>query len=133
MSQPSARADAVANTEEGNNGETSGILIARREIHSGPLPTPADLQNYDKVLPGLADRIVVMAEKQQDYVMQQKAKIVESEAGALSRGQWMAFILCFVSFALPIFGIFSGNIYAIVVPSIVPVVCIAGLLIARKK
>lgn len=37
------------------------------EIRRGPLPEPSILSDYDKVLPGLADRIVVMAESGKDH------------------------------------------------------------------
>ncbi|NPV01379.1 MAG: DUF2335 domain-containing protein [Brevinematales bacterium] len=39
----------------------------KQTIHSGPLPTPRDLAAYKKVLPNLAEKIVTMAEKEQDF------------------------------------------------------------------
>ncbi len=38
----------------------------KQEIHVGPIPSPQDLTSYDKTLPGLAERIVSMAEKEQE-------------------------------------------------------------------
>lgn len=35
--------------------------------HSGPLPDPESLVDYDKVIPNGADRLMKMAEKQQDH------------------------------------------------------------------
>lgn len=37
------------------------------EIHSGPLPRPEILQSYEKVMPGLAGKIVRMAEREQKH------------------------------------------------------------------
>jgi uncharacterized membrane protein len=35
--------------------------------HSGPLPSPEILAGFEQVVPGLADRIATMAEKEQDH------------------------------------------------------------------
>ena len=64
--------------ESSQNAETSGVrsedlsyqeenaqLIARRaSAFSGPLPPPEILKEYNEVAPGLAERIVAMAEKE---------------------------------------------------------------------
>lgn len=36
--------------------------VVRQEVRVGPLPSPEELQNFEDVLPGLADRIVALAE-----------------------------------------------------------------------
>lgn len=46
------------------------ISVMRREIvsrHTGPLPAPHTLAEYEAVLPGLAERIVNMAENEQAH------------------------------------------------------------------
>lgn len=37
--------------------------------HSGPIPAPQDLFQYDQLLPGTADRIIAMAEREQAHRM----------------------------------------------------------------
>lgn len=37
--------------------------VLEQKSHSGPLPTPSDLQHYEDVLAGLAERIVRLAER----------------------------------------------------------------------
>lgn len=39
-----------------------GGNLIRQKITAGPLPPPQDLQEYEDVLPGLADRITKLAE-----------------------------------------------------------------------
>lgn len=46
----------------------NGNFIGSMEIHSGPLPNPETLRKYDEVLPGTAERIIAMAEKEQNHV-----------------------------------------------------------------
>ena len=40
-------------------------VIERHASFSGPLPPPSILEDYDRVCPGAADRIIKMAEKEQ--------------------------------------------------------------------
>ena len=52
-----------------NNDEQIGAIIkaAKTSVHSGPLPAPGMFQEYEKVLPGAADRIMAMAEKEANH------------------------------------------------------------------
>ncbi len=46
--------------------QRAAIVHAQMEF-SGPLPPPQVLGQYDEILPGAAERILRMAEKQQDH------------------------------------------------------------------
>lgn len=39
------------------------FMAVQAQHHSGPLPAPQTLAGYESVLPGSAERILVMAEK----------------------------------------------------------------------
>lgn len=41
-------------------------IATRHKSFEGPLPHPEILKRYDEIVPGLAERIVAMAEKEQD-------------------------------------------------------------------
>lgn len=78
-------------------------ILQQQSLWSGPIPSPEDLEVYERVHEGLAERIVVMAERQIDMtVAQQEHRIgVESKhMSGLNRradvGLWMAFILALV-------------------------------------
>ena len=45
-------------------------LVIRSYKYSGPIPDPSHFQGYENVLPGAANRILTMAEKQQDNSIQ---------------------------------------------------------------
>ena len=59
------------------------VAIAEKRLdyleHSGPLPHPEILGGYEKVLPGSADRVFKMAEKQQDHRISIENKLVNAE------------------------------------------------------
>jgi hypothetical protein len=50
-----------------------------QKIHQGPLPAPEDLQRYDDLLPGAAERIIRMAEVEQRHRHEQESKAISSE------------------------------------------------------
>lgn len=43
--------------------------LMQMKSHSGPLPQPEIFEGYERVLPGCAERILLMAEKQQNHRM----------------------------------------------------------------
>jgi uncharacterized membrane protein len=65
---------------------------------SGPLPAPNVLLEYDKNHPGFAERIMVMAEKEQSHRHVQESSIVQADIVVnkeilteRKRGQYLAF------------------------------------------
>lgn len=65
----------------------------RQESFSGPIPHPEMLQGYENVKQGFAERIVAMAEAQQQHRIDCESKMVAGTVSDSSRGQWMAFIV----------------------------------------
>lgn len=74
----------------GKEGEASVVLETYFESHRGPLPPARELRNYDVVLPGAAERIVAMAEREQAHRHTLEAKIVDDEVSLRRRGQLAA-------------------------------------------
>jgi uncharacterized membrane protein len=69
-------------------------VLSRTEIsYSGPLPPSEQLAQYDAIVPGLADRVVKMAESNASHRQTMEASVVEGNVAAQARGQWFAFIL----------------------------------------
>ena len=47
--------------------EEAILSIIRQSSFSGPLPPPQILEKYESIVPGSADRIIGMAEKQSEH------------------------------------------------------------------
>ena len=73
--QPQRAQDAVA----------LQVTHQRTEIHSGPLPHPEVLRQYDALIPNGADRILRLVEKQSEHRMELEKKVVYSDA---RRADW---------------------------------------------
>ena len=76
--QPARRADPPTR-QAGDAGRITTSLVAQQTTvqFSGPLPDPQTLQGYEQVLPGAAERIMALAERQATHRMQ-----TESDAAA---------------------------------------------------
>jgi uncharacterized membrane protein len=73
--------------------------LQQQLFFQGPLPPPAILKGYDLVQPGLASRIVELAEKQADHRMILEKKIVFGDQNKSLAGLILGFILsCGVSY-----------------------------------
>lgn len=76
---------------------TGAIAIRQQsslEIRSSPLPSPDELKAYNVILPGAAERILAMAEKQANHRQETESVLVQAGTKQNGRGQNFAFILC---------------------------------------
>ncbi len=78
------------------------IMLIKEESFSGPIPPPQALKGYEEVLPGSADRILKMAEQQQEHRMKMENKAISKQLSLNSRGQIFGFIIFFVCIGVAI-------------------------------
>jgi len=71
--------------------------VTQSVSYSGPLPHPALLAKYNEVIPGGAERIMAMAERQSAHRERLEAMVVESNVKSQQRGTNYAFVLCLVA------------------------------------
>lgn len=71
----------------------NALMIIRQESFAGPIPPPQVLQGYESILPGSADRIIKMAESQQQHRINIEDKAVSGQVANTKRGQVFAFIV----------------------------------------
>lgn len=72
---------ASAVKEAMDQPQIAGAIATRHESFEGPLPHPEILKQYDATVPGLAERIVAMAEKEQEA----RLEIAKEDAKQKSR------------------------------------------------
>ena len=80
-------------------GSPSPTRIALQSVTTitiqGPLPPPAMLEHYERVLPGAAERILRVAELQAGHRRHLETAVIESGVRRAGRGQVLAFVLAF--------------------------------------
>lgn len=92
------------------------------EAFRGPLPHPDHFQACDQTLPGAADRILKLAERQSAHRLRHEEIDQRAGIGARALGQWFAFLLVAGSLAL------GGYLAAAGVTLIGIIVLLCGLL-----
>lgn len=104
-----------------------GALYAVEESSSfrGPLPPPEMLKGYERILPGASERILSMAEKQQEHRMHIEKTIVDRQTKQSGNGQiWggvLAFLFGLITFILGYTGhdVLAGTIGTTTIISLV--------------
>lgn len=74
----------------GKQEQAQSVLESYFEYQSGPLPSARELLGYENLLPGAAERILAMAEREQTQRHELELTIVRTEVVLKRRGQWMA-------------------------------------------
>ncbi len=67
--------------------ESVFFAMEKRSSYSGPLPHPSFFREYDEVLPGAAERILSMTEKEQAHRCKMEEEIVRGQTSSTFRGQ----------------------------------------------
>lgn len=69
------------------------VQVVQAELsHSGPLPSPDQLSEYDAVLPGLAERIVRLTEREQEHRHETITLAVGRASRLRERGQALGMV-----------------------------------------
>ncbi|QOE08393.1 DUF2335 domain-containing protein [Pseudomonas asiatica] len=94
----------------------STAIIKSEERHSGPLPSPKQLKQYEECHPGLAERIVTMAEKEQahrhktiDSMEAFRKGALEHVSGRDRRGQYLGAVLVLAVLAFCFYLVDKGS------------------------
>ena len=98
-----------------NNPSTQGpkpvLNVKRQEIHqySGPIPPPAMLEQYDRVVPCAAARILKMAEDQSAHRQELEKKAIRSDVRNSLLGIIAAFVITLSAFGVVVFTVQKGQ------------------------
>jgi uncharacterized membrane protein len=106
--------------------------ISEISHHSGPLPRPSDMAQYEVIKPGFAERIMRLAEKEQDHRHAFTDGLVKRDYNLKTVGQYfaMASVLVFLGFAAYL-GFLGDTRSAAFVASVA--VGVVGIFITRRQ
>jgi len=125
---------AVSNPQQPRAGDTRTTQIAvTAERFAGPLPHPEILEQYDKIVPGLAERIVKMAESQAHHRQGLERTVVLSNTRNERRGQVFGFIISMLVIGGSIYLIDSGKSVEGVTGIVVNLVSLVGIFIYGRR
>lgn len=84
MSKKPSQKDVKTTAE--SRTEASHLLAQQWE---GPLPPPAALEHFNRVIPNGADRIMQMVELEQSHRHQQDSRALDAQIKDYRRGHWL--------------------------------------------
>ncbi|MDT9109326.1 DUF2335 domain-containing protein [Escherichia coli] len=85
------------------------IAMFQQESFQGPLPPPAMLLQYNQILPGGAERIFRLTEKEQEHRHKTQSDALLGAVSRDKRGQWMGFCIAMVVLIMAAFFANRGN------------------------
>ncbi len=90
--------------EASSNLERKGRFLASTTMvstmHSGPLPPASELAEYDRLIPGGADRLMILVEKQASHRMEIEKHVIWCQQQQAVRGQLFAMLIVMFGFVL---------------------------------
>jgi uncharacterized membrane protein len=85
------------------------VVATRATFSTGPIPSPDFLEQYDRIEPGAAHRILQQWEQQSAHRQALETRALDANIRAEGRGQWMALVLATLVFALAGLLIWNGK------------------------
>ena len=85
------------------------IIERKITAHHGPLPQWEDLEKYGQIIPNGADRIMSMAEKQQEHRMTLETKAISEQLSQSKLGQIFGLIIGLTAIIGGVFCIMQGH------------------------
>lgn len=112
----------------------SGVLVTQTvEQFFGPIPPPHALAQYEKVHPGLADRIVKMAESQSEHRKDLETKVILHDRLKSTLGLVFAFVIVIMAILAGVYLVIRGEPLAGGFISMIPLGTIVGAFIYQQR
>jgi uncharacterized membrane protein len=110
----------MSNNRNQNQSQRQELSVS----YQGPLPTSREFAGYEQVLPGAANRILAIAEKEAEHRRANQEKLVTASIKHSGRGQLFALIIAI----LAIIGVGLSIYFSAPIVSIAPtIIAITGL------
>ena len=113
--------------------ESEQQIIYQETTFGGPIPAPVILEQYEKLLPGSADRILAMAENESRHQKEIEMSAITLQAKENRRGQYFGVIVTALAFVTASVALFLDHPAAASVIGGTTVVGLAAAFIAGKK
>jgi uncharacterized membrane protein len=83
--------------------------ITVTQAYSGPLPPSAELSGYNEIVPGAAERIILMAEKSQDHQIYMERTAIAAQKRESLVGQIFALVISLSAFGTAVLMAVMGH------------------------
>jgi len=132
---PEVEAEEIGRVLEMVPPQSRGQLVAvlsKVTAHRGPLPPPGMLAEYDQVLPGLAERIVRLPEKEQEHRHAMVDRALGREIKLKERGQLLGFVSLILLLLFAAYLVYAGDTKAAAAVASVTIVGVVGVFVTGR-
>ena len=102
------------------------------KYHSGPLPPAEELEHLERVLPGAANRVFEMAEREQQHRHTMGETIIKKEFALRGRGQFLAILAMSLLLATVGYLAYLGDTKSAAWLGVMTIVGVVGILVTGK-
>lgn len=113
--------------------ESMERFVIAAQSFSGPLPPPEILKKYEEVVPGSADRIISMAERQGSHRQKLESDVVASNIGNERMGMIFGFTICLLAISGGIYAVMHGKSAGGIAAIITPLVALVAVFVYGKS
>jgi uncharacterized membrane protein len=100
--------------------------------YRGPLPPSGEFSGYEQVLPGAAERILTITEKEAEHRRENQEKLVKASVKYSGRGQIFAFIISILALIGVGFSMYFSMPIASIAPTIIAITGLASIFTNKK-
>lgn len=98
--QPAHAPDESIQPSVSSNARAQIVEALHASLYAGPIPPPEVLAQYEKVLPGLADRIMAESERQRAHRQEAEMTLIRNDARARMAGLIVGMVIALAALAL---------------------------------
>jgi uncharacterized membrane protein len=110
-----------------------GFAVQQVQVWQGQFPPPEAIERYEAINPGTFDRLVTMAERQQQAVIESAAEARRFQRADNQRGQYLGFIVTVLAILGAVICGYLGLPWIAAALVGVPVLSVANALIESAK
>lgn len=108
------------------------VLQIFEKVHMGPICAPEDLARYEAILPGLAERIVRLPEREQEHRHRLIEAAVERDYTLKSRGQILAMVALIILAGLALAFALLGDIKSAAIVGVGTIAAVVGIFVTGR-
>lgn len=97
-----------AGSAEGSH-PTIRMAYSKSEVFAGPLPPPAILAEYDRIVPGCAEKIIDQFIEQGNHRRSLESKVIDHEINQSTRGLYTGGGLATLALAIGAYAVYLGQ------------------------
>lgn len=116
-----------------NKQKTEVHQVSQMEAWHGPLPPPESLKQYDAIVPGAAERILLMAEKEMEHRHQRENRTLKYNGRLIIVSTILAFLCVILLGGILCFAIYVKSDTGAIATAIGAIAAVVGLFTYSKS